>query len=176
MAKGPPKGKRALKYYVDDDAVLFKDIFEAEWDKTILEPGLELMPEVYIGEFAEPTHFSSAENSRSPAMLRINADDLILTPQGVCYDSWNRRKTISLFVKCSQREYVIRASNEIYRILAKYRKKPGNDWDMIGDIMDLPIYPSHKIYHRTITFQLVDWFIVLPNDGCKSPEERRVVR
>jgi len=175
MVKVPAR-KKNKAYFVDDDAKLFYDILDAEWDPFILDAGLELKPALYIGEFEEVTSFASAEDSRSPVMLRINADDLTLEPQGICYDSWRRTKIMTFFIKCSEREYVIRATNELYRILAKYRKKPGNDWDMIGDIIDTPIYPSHKIFLRSISFQLIDFFIILPNDGYKFDEERKVKR
>lgn len=149
--------------YYDDDARMIHDILEREWDEDVLKDKVLLY-------FDESKDISSVNFNRGELAIKIYADEMENEPMGIGFDSVSSDRYVHLEVRTIDRDLYIGAIDEIYRILVKYRLRPGNTWDTLWMDGYERMYPAEKFYHGVITIHLKKYChtFPLPRDQWQS--------
>ena len=141
--------------YFDDDARMIHDILEREWNEDVLKDKILLY-------YDETKDISSVNFNTGELAIKIYADEVDNEPMGIGFDSITSDRYVHLEVRTIDRDLYIGAIDEIYRILVKYRLRPGNTWDTMWLDGYERMYPAEKFFHGVLTIHLKKYCHTFP--------------
>ena len=142
--------------YFDDDAQMIYNFIKDNWSKG----DLQYKAIFFYDETKDPALF---DFKTGEVAIRIYADEIISEPRGISYDSESQSRAIRIDVRCIDRETTMLCVDQIRKILAQYRLRPGNAWGTLSFASFTPVYPSFKFYHYIVSFTLRKYYNMLPN-------------
>lgn len=142
--------------FLYDDGLMIHEILENNWTEGLMKD----KKLIFSNDQTDP---ASIDYSDGCVTIKIYADEIINDPRGISYDSVTQHRNIRLQIQTTNRELSIAATDQIMRILALYRIRPGNNWDIMFFSSTNPRYPSYNFFDSTITIQLKKFYHMLPN-------------
>jgi len=145
MREDRPNGQTG---YVLDDAEMIAKFIQDDWDIPI---PILIKPIVFFNQDVDPDTFNFATGD---IQCIIYSDDISKIPLGIGFDGYEVQRNILITLKSMSRTKVIKASDEIERIMALHAIRPGNGWHMLYDVTDMPIKQGRKMYRRDLSLIL----------------------
>jgi len=100
-------------------------------------------------------------------------DEIVSEPRGISYDSETSTRAIRIDIRGIDRESTLLCADQVRKILAQYRLRPGNGWQTLAFTQHTPVYPSFKFFHTISTFTLTKYYTLLPNVSLCGNERYR---
>jgi hypothetical protein len=142
--------------FLDDDGQMIHDILENNWAEGLMKDKTLLF-------FNDQTDIASIDYGSGCIAVKIYADEIVNEPRGISFDSVTQHRNIRLNIQTMSRELSLAAVDQIMKILALYRIRPGNDWQTMWFSSYTPIYPTYNFFRYNITIQLKKYYQMLPN-------------
>lgn len=142
--------------FIDDDAKMIYDFLKDNWQKGELKDKTVF----FYNEEDDPALFDFKTGEMA---IRVYADEIVSEPRGISYDSEMTTRAIRIDIRGINREQTILCADQVRKILAQYRLRPGNGWQTLYFTSHTPVYPSFKFFHTITSFQLKKYYTLLPN-------------
>lgn len=137
-----------LPFYVSDDATMIGSFILSDWS---YNPTKLKKPDIY---YTPDTDVDTYNFAQGGIQCQIYADEMYKVPRGIGFDGYEVVRNIHIHLKCMNYQFILMASDEIERILNTHRINPGNNWNLLFDVADSPVWPSRKFIYREITVSL----------------------
>lgn len=135
-------------YYVSDDARMIGQFIENDWSlphKKVKKPIVFYTPDYDMDSF---------DYSQGETLCFVTADDIKKIPKGIGFDGYNQTRVIRIRLRSRSNEDMLKITDEIERIMSDHAINPGNNWNLLYDVVDSPIYPFRKFVQRDLSLTL----------------------
>lgn len=138
-------------YYISDDAKMIGEFIQKDWSlsRKYKKPVIFYNPDYDMDSF---------DYSQGETMCFITADDIKKIPKGIGFDGYNVTRVIRIRLRTRSNEEIMRISDEIERIMAMHAINPGNNWNLLYDVLNAPIYPYRKFVQRDVALTLQSYW------------------